>query len=153
MKNKKAWAERNAAKPAQGTTDHLGRSRRSHQGSDFRRRARQVLGQGIVASQLARTKRTLHVFSAIEPSLLRLGLGSEWARSLWIVECCSAGRIARDLEGAVERERLIDYALLRAKPQDSPADREGRTRHSRVVAWDWQTVVHVIEFFFFFSNN
>jgi len=31
------------------------------------------------------------------------------------VECCSASRIARDLEGAVEHERLIDYALLRAQ--------------------------------------
>lgn len=57
-----------------------------------------------------------HVPSAIEP-FPSLRTRSEWARSLWIVECCFAGRIARDLEGAVERERLIDYALLRAKPQ------------------------------------
>jgi len=53
---------------------------------------------------------------------------SEWARSLWIVECCSASRIARDLEGAVEHERLIDYALLRAKSQDLPTNHGGWTR-------------------------
>jgi len=44
------------------------------------------------------------------------------------VECCSAGWIARDLEGAVERERLIDYALLRAKPQDLSVDYGGQKR-------------------------
>lgn len=91
--------------------------------SDFRRRVGQV-EQGLLLS-------STRVSSAIEPFP---SLRSEWARSLWIVECCSASRIARDLEGAVERERLIDYALLRAKPQDLPADRgDGRGRVSRVI--------------------
>lgn len=96
----------------------------------------------------SRARNALHVSSVIEPSPSPR-TRSEWARSLWIVECCSAGRIARDLEGAVERERLIDYALLRAKPQDSPANREGRTRHSRVVSMRLTNCGSRNEIFFF----
>lgn len=77
LKNKETWAERNAAGSAQGTTDHLGRSRRrSHQGfemkSDFRRRTGQVR-QGIAAFQLARTKRAVRTLSFASDSI---GMGT-----------------------------------------------------------------------------
>jgi len=81
---------RNAVRWSQGTTDQLGRSRRrSHQGSEMMFNFRSHRWNKELLLSSSRVWNALHVSSA--------RTRSEWARSFWIVECCSASRIARDL--------------------------------------------------------